>query len=212
MKTIAFLLFDDVEVLDFSGPFDVFSMSSIATGSDLFKLITVSRDGKCIKAIHGLEINPSHSIADIAPGDIDILIIPGGAIPVIDALGEGAYADLVEWIKGIAPSTKITASVCVGAFFAAKAGLFANLNATTHHGLLDRLVDWTKDQGTTVLRGPRYVDSGHEGPMIWSSAGVSAGIDMSFALLQALEGAEVRAKTQQLMEYNATTNWAAQTT
>ena len=223
MKTVAFLLFDKVEVLDFSGPFDVFSMASIAMRQELFKLITVSADGKPVEAIHGLRILPTCSIAECGPGDIDILIIPGGATDVIDAIEAGKHADLIDWIRAVSPKTEVTATICVGAFFGAVAGLFAERRATTHHAFLDKLADWTKDQGTTVVRGSRYVNSGANGPQIWSSAGVSAGIDLAFRLLKDQSdhakipgvsadqiGADVALKTQNLMEYNATTNWAAE--
>lgn len=213
MKKVAFLLYDDAEVLDFSGPFDVFSMSKVAYDDGLFDLMTLSRDGKPVTAIHGFKVCPTAGIGDVGPGDIDILIVPGGGPAVIKALGQGKHDDLVDWIGAVAPKTTATATVCVGAFFGAKAGLFANRRATTHHGFIGRLKDWTKDQGTEVIAGPRYVDGGGTRPAILSSAGVSAGIDLAFHMLERFasddpaKGRDARLATQNLMEWNGTTNW-----
>jgi transcriptional regulator GlxA family with amidase domain len=128
------------------------------------------------------------SIADHAP--LDVLIVPGG---VVDA--ELARADVIAWIARTAPTTRITASVCTGAFLLAKAGLLDGRRATTHWEDVDDLR--RQFPRVTVETGPAWIDEDR----IVTSAGISAGIDMSLHLVSRLAGEPLARETALQMEY-----------
>jgi transcriptional regulator GlxA family with amidase domain len=200
-----------MEVLDMTGPFDVFSMANIVkpkNNPNLFELFTVSQDGAPITAIHGLKIIPDFCIKTAPP--CDILIIPGGAKDVIDGILTDKYPDIIDWVSRQKGKTPVIASVCVGAFFAAKAGIFDTLKATTHHGFYD-VLEKTANGTFEVERGPRYVvNQITKTNIIASSAGVSAGLDLAFDLLLRLSSPETHQAVLTLMEYNQSIPWAEQ--
>lgn len=195
-----FLIFDEVEVLDFSGAFDVFSMSNFAAGERIFDLHTVSETGGLVTALHGLKIQPDYSFATCPTTDIDILIVPGFPPQKADEF-IARHPRVVSWIADRGESVEVLASVCVGALLVGKAGLFARLRATTHHSALGKLREYAPD--AKIIPGARYVDNGR----IMASAGVSAGLDLSFHILHKLCGAEIALRTANVMEYNWTVNW-----
>lgn len=240
MPVIYFVVFDQVEVLDFSGPFDVFSMAKIATRSNPYDLKLISADGAPITAIHGLKVSPDLALDQVNPKPNDIIILPGGTTDVINAIADGQLptaggksdpsslspaqqdklrqdcARIVRWLEGPAQNAGVICSICVGAFFAARAGLFAGQNSTTHHGFLDLLEKWVGTQSdlppsrrSDVQHGVRYATNPTGAPLVMSSGGVSAGIDLSFELLERILCPNARHRTQVLMEYNGTTNFGA---
>ena len=193
---VGILIFDDVEVLDFAGPFEVFSRTRTVAGSDSrrtddsapFETFTVARTRDVITAIGGLKVVPHYAWADAPP--IDILVIPGG-------FGTRALLNdsgTLVWIQAAAARSRQVTSVCTGALLLAKLGLLKDRRATTHWAGLDLLA--TIDPTIRVQRDQRVV---HDG--IFTSAGVSAGIDMSFALVQQLCGREVALETAHYIEY-----------
>lgn len=239
MPTIYFVVFDHSEVLDFSGAFDVFSMALIATRKEPYDLRVLSADGKMIRAIHEFKVVPDAALYDVTPGPADIIVVPGGTIDVIDAI-EGVQTELpeagftgrvmaadqenlkaqcqaiVDWLAGPAQNAGMICTVCIGAFFGAKAGIFAGRQATTHHQLLDRLNDWIgstsalpPDQRAEVLYGPRYAVNPDGAPLVVSSAGVSAGMDLAFYILGQVWNGDAVTKTERLMQYNGARNDAA---
>ena len=240
MATLYFVVFNQAEVLDFSGPFDVFSMARIATKSNPYDMKILSWDGKPIRGIHGFTVVPDGSIADVSPGKDDIVFIPGGATDIITAIGAGdpAYppapgdpsaltpeeqADLVKecaaivtWLQRDCQGAGLLATICVGAFFGARAGIFEGVMATTHHGFLDLLNKWIGSasalpcaQQAKIIDGARYVTNPNGAPLIMSSAGVSAGIDLAMFLLGQIMCPTAQRMTENLMEYNGTRNFAA---
>ena len=188
-KNTAILLFDDVEVLDFAGPFEVFAVTDELSEHQRLNVYTVARENRPVIARNGLSINPDYAIAD-AP-EPQIIIIPGGdgTRPV---LGQD---DIISWIAQAAVTSDKVLSVCSGALLLAKAGLLKGLKATTHHQVFDTLESLAPE--TVIVKDQRFVDNGK----IITSAGISAGIDMSLYVIEQLFGSEVADATADYMEY-----------
>lgn len=195
-KNIGILLFNEVEVLDFAGPFEVFSITTYKTSSDQpFKVHTVAQSKDLIRTRNGLKILPDYDFKD-AP-QFDILIIPGGygAEEI-----EIHNTELINWIKKNMDSVDIMASVCTGAFLLAEAGLLDGKQATTHWMDIDRLEkEYPK---VNVRRKVKFVDAS---PII-TSGGISAGINMSFYIIKKLLGEEIATATAKRMEYDLISN------
>lgn len=196
IRNIGIMIFDEVEVLDFAGPYEVFSQTRLSAGVESrssgetapFTVFTVAKTETAIRARGGLSINPDYSFSS-APA-IDLLLVPGG-------LGTRALLEDEEslnWIKQLSDQATRLASVCTGTLLLAKLGLLKNKKATTHWAALDLLI--SIDDSISIQAGQRYVDDG-----IITSAGVSAGMDMSLAIVQQLHGAEVAEDTARFMEY-----------
>ena len=193
---VGILLFEDVEVLDFAGPFEVFSRTRLVPGvesrrsdaSAPFDVFTVAREARPLKATGGLEVTPRYSFAD-APS-IDLLVVPGG-------FGTRVLLEddvTLDWIREVAKAANLVTSVCTGALLLAKAGLLGGRRATTHWSALDLLA--SMDPTMAVEREQRVVEDG-----IVTSAGVSAGIDMGLAVVERMHGRAVADETAHYMEY-----------
>ena len=193
--TVGIYLFDAVDVLDFAGPFEVFSTAARVHGRreppspPIFVVATVGRGFAPVVARGGLRVQPAFNLEDHPP--LDVLIIPGG---VVDA--EMDQPEVMAWLIRTAPATSVTASVCTGAFLLAQAGLLHGKQATTHWEDLAELRRLFPD--VDVVEGRRWVDLGS----IVTSAGISAGIDMSLHLVARLAGAELARKTALQMQYD----------
>ena len=189
-RAVAILIFDDVEVLDFCGPFEVFSVASSRRDPPPFRVFTVAGKAGPVVARNGLSVNPDFTLENCpAP---DLLIIPGGqgTRPLLKD------AALLDWIREQDSRCELTLSVCTGSLLLAQAGLLGGLRATTHWGSLDLLASLAPS--TRVLDDARYVDNG----WIITSAGISAGIDMSLHVVERLLGSEHAARTARHMEYD----------
>lgn len=190
MKNIAILIFNEVEVLDFCGPFEVFSVTGRSTNSPAFNVYTVAETAEPVLARNQLSVNPRYTVQDCP--EPDILLVPGGY-----GTRRAMYNKvLIEWIKTCSEKTELTVSVCTGALLLARAGLLEGLSATTHHMALDLLRDVAPN--TRVLNNSRVVDNGR----IILSGGISAGIDMSFYVVARLLGKETALETAKYMEYD----------
>ena len=190
MKNVAIFIFDDVEVLDFAGPFEVFNVAGEVNDPAAFRVYTVARTAEPIKARGKLAIVPHYTLADMPKPDI--LLIPGGlgTRPLIHD------EDIIAWIAEQYQHVERLLSVCTGSLLLAKAGLLDGLAATTHHESLDAL---RKLAPTATVRDDlRYVDNG----AIVTSGGISAGIDMALHIVQQTAGDNVLKKTLKEMEYN----------
>lgn len=194
---VGIFIFDQVEVLDFAGPFEVFSRtrlspdleSRLSDDSAPFQVFTIAKTLDPITAIGGLKIIPTHSFSKHP--SIDILIIPGG-------WGTRALLkedETLHWISSQAKKAQITASVCTGALLLAKLGLLKNRKATTHWASLDLLK--SIDSSIQIQKNIRFVED-----EIITSAGISAGIDMCFYLVEKICGKKVAQETARYMEYN----------
>jgi transcriptional regulator GlxA family with amidase domain len=193
MKNVAILIFDEVEVLDFCGPFEVFSVAGRGSGLDPFNVYTVAQTSGPVAARNNLSVNPAHTLADCPRPDV--LLVPGGYGTRREMHNEA----LTDWIRQSAEGVELLLSVCTGALLLAKAGLLEGLSATTHHGAFDLLREVAPK--TTVLESERVVDNGK----IILSAGISAGIDMSLYVVGRLLGEEQAEETARYMEYD----WSA---
>ncbi len=138
-----------------------------------YEVRTFSRDGEPLRTSSGLTITPDASLAD-APAGIDTLIVPGGS-GSREAAGDGA---LLEWISGAASGARRTAGVCTGAFLLAGAGLLAGRRATTHWASAQELA--RRHPEVRVDPEPIFLRDGK----IWTSAGVTAGMDLALALVE----------------------------
>lgn len=188
-KSVAILVFDDVEVLDFAGPFEVFSVANELRGYADFGVFTVAPRPGPLRARNGLRVVPDHTLLSCPP--VDVLVVPGG-------FGTRALAAdpvTIEWIRSRALAAELTLSVCTGSLLLAKAGLLDGLRVTTHHDLLDTLREMAP--AATVDPEARYHDNG----AIVTAAGISAGIDASLHLVSRLLGPGASAATAAYMEY-----------
>lgn len=189
-KKVSILMFDDVEVLDFAGPFEVFSVTSELNKEERpFAVLTVAEHLGAVSARNGLSVNPDCTISDCPPPDI--LIVPGG-------MGTRKLIDnsaVISWIKDCSQTAELVLSVCTGSLLLAKAGLLEGLTATTHHQALDLLRELAPN--TTVVGDRRFVDNGK----IITSGGIAAGIDMSLYVVGKLLGTAAAEKTANHMEY-----------
>lgn len=188
-RSLAIVLFDDVEVLDFCGPFEVFSVASRFTDPPAFHVVTVAEKDGPVLACHGLSVNSHHRLSDCPQPDL--LLVPGGQ----GTRKEMHNLALMGWIKQASVKAELVLSVCTGALLLAKAGLLDGLEATTHHGAIDLLRQTAPK--TTVRVNRRFVDNGR----VVCSAGIAAGIDMSLHVVGRLLGEEVAEKTAKQMEY-----------
>ncbi|HVU17842.1 MAG TPA: DJ-1/PfpI family protein [Candidatus Didemnitutus sp.] len=183
------LVFDEVEVLDFAGPFEVFAVTDSLNNQTLFQTTTIAENPGTIRARNGLKVVPEHTL-ESAPRP-QILIVPGGfgTRPLL------RRPALLEWIRQTARTAEIVASVCTGSLVLGAAGLLDGLGATTHHRAFDELR--TVAPHARVEEGRRFIDNGS----VVTAAGISAGIDMSLHLVSRLAGAEVARRTADYMEY-----------
>lgn len=192
-KTVAILLFDDVEVLDFAGPFEVFGVANELHGGSVFNVITVATARATIRAVNGLKILADHTLEDCpAP---DVLIVPGGA-GTRKLLNQPT---LLEWLRIKARTAEVVASVCTGSLVLGKIGLLDGLRTTTHHQCLDELR--AVAPAAIVDPSQRFHDNGK----ICCSAGISAGIDLCLHLVSRLLGPEAADPTARHMEYERRT-------
>lgn len=195
-RNVGILIFDNVEVLDFAGPFEVFSRTRLVFGPESrrsddsapFHVFTVARTSDPVTATGGLVVVPQHGFAD-APR-IDLLVVPGGfgTRPLLHD------EETLGWIRRTAASAQQVTSVCTGSLLLGKAGLLEGRRATTHWAALDLLE--SLGTGASVQRDLRVVDDG-----IITSAGVASGIDMSFYVVERLCGREVADETARYIEY-----------
>ncbi|MBS1810924.1 MAG: DJ-1/PfpI family protein [Acidobacteria bacterium] len=190
MRNVAILIFDEVEVLDFCGPFEVFAVTGARSPGKPFQVFTVAENLTPITARNGLSVNPNFSLADCPQADI--LIIPGGygTRPLLQ------NQVVIDWIKEQASGAELIMSVCTGALLLAKAGLLENLSATTHFNAMNELRKVAPN--TQICPDQRIVDNGR----ILTSAGISAGIDLSFHAVARLLGREAAQETARWMEYD----------
>lgn len=194
MKTptvVAILLFDDVEVLDFAGPFEVFSVAAeLLNDHRELRVVTVAESPGEIRAIGGLRIRPERTIAELTGPDV--LVVPGG-----DGTRREMYNEsLLRWVTTVHGRAGLTLSVCSGARLLARAGLLDGLRVTTHHQVLEHLRELAP--AAFVESNPRYIDAGR----IVTTGGISAGIDGAFHVVARFWGEDAARATAAYMEYD----------
>jgi transcriptional regulator GlxA family with amidase domain len=191
-RTVAVVLYDAVEILDFAGPTQVFAAAGNGVDDqEAFKVYTVGKANAPALSHGVLKITPTYSFED-APLP-DILVLPGGNSNVII---EDKKA--MEWIGRATAKAEITMSVCTGAFILGKLGLLKGKTVTTWYGAVDRLRKAVPD--ANVQDGRRFVDNGR----IITTAGVSAGIDGALHVVARLHGRGAADDTARYLEYRWT--------
>lgn len=186
---VGIFIYENAEVLDFSGPFEVFSTANRLSALDeVFNVFLVAEEVRPVNARGGYSVNPHYCFKDHPK--IDVLVVVGGVHT--EELGKPS---VINWISTVSKSATIVASVCTGAFLIAQAGLLVNLKVTTHWEDIKDLQESYPD--LTVIDNQRWVD---EGKFV-TSGGISAGIDMSLHLVSKLTGTKLAAKTAKQMEY-----------
>jgi transcriptional regulator GlxA family with amidase domain len=188
-RRVGILLFEEVEVLDVCGPYEVFSVAGRRHGLIPFEVRLVAETLGPVTGRNGFIFTPHECWADAAP--FDLLVVPGGP----GARRAMHHPATLAWVREQAAAAELLLSVCTGALILATAGLLEGLAATTHHGALELLRESTPR--TRLLSGRRVVDNGR----IVTSAGVAAGIDMSLHIVGRLLGPALARDAAEYMEY-----------
>ncbi len=189
-RNLAILIFDDVEVLDFAAPFEVFAVTSELNNYEPFNVFLVAETQRIFKAVNGLRVVPDYEISNCPSPDI--LVVPGG----VGTRHQMNNQKLITWIKQVSDRAELVMSICTGARLLAKAGLLDGLEITTHHEVYDELRQLVPT--ATVNERKRFVDRGQ----IITTGGISAGIDGSLYVVNKLLGQEIVRKTAIYMEYD----------
>jgi transcriptional regulator GlxA family with amidase domain len=183
-RTVLFLAFPGLIDLDLAGPMQVFSTSSARIGpmdgGPAYRIVVASHGGGPIALSSGLEIT-TQSLDGVEAADVDTLIVPGGARegqPVADP-------GVVGWLRDHASAARRVCSVCVGAFVLGEAGLLAGRAATTHWRWTAELQ--ARHPACEVRSGPIFVRDGQ----VWTSAGVTTGIDLALHLVEQDHGRRI---------------------
>lgn len=190
--TFAVLVFDEVEVLDLGGPFEVFStagrLARTAADEPLLRVLTVAAAGHPVRARGGLKVVPDHTLDEDPP--FDVLVVPGGVTAAVEA-----DADVLDWLARRRKTSALTFSICTGAFLLASTGALNGRPATTHWEDREELARRWPD--IRLRTDVRWVDDGD----IVTSAGISAGIDASLHIVGRLFGEQLARRTARQMEY-----------
>jgi transcriptional regulator GlxA family with amidase domain len=190
---VGILIFPGVEVLDFTGPFETFSVATRVAKRDRvdasYKAFFVAENSGILSARYDFLVKPHYGFADHP--HIDLLLIPGGIMEQ-----PRSSATTIDWIKRSAESSQLVTSVCTGAFLLAQAGLLHGLKATTHWEDIDDLR--REFPAIDVVENQAWVDAAR----VVTSAGISAGIDMSLHLVARLHGEPLACATARQMVYH----------
>ena len=190
MKQLGILIFDDVEVLDFAGPFEVFSVANQLSGYTLLEVHTFSQTTLPIRARNGLQVVPDHSISSLPT--LDYVVLPGG-----DGTKKVVQnTSIIEEIKQRVLSSEWTMTVCSGSRILGKAGFLEQNPYCTHHEVYESIQELVP----SALPQPdlRYIQTDDR---IWTAAGISAGIDLALHLTEVTFGKELALATAKYMEY-----------
>jgi transcriptional regulator GlxA family with amidase domain len=193
-KRVGILLFNDIEVLDFCGPFEVFSVARLdeehrRQAPSPFDVLLVAETQDTITTTGGMKVLPMASFEGCPP--LDILVVPGGMGTRKEMLNEA----VLTFVRDQAAKVELVASVCTGALILGKAGLLSGLRATTHWRSLDLLRELFPD--VRVDDASQVVDEGK----IMTSAGIAAGIDLALGVVERFYGEAVARATARHMEY-----------
>src|SRR5215218_6090584 len=195
-RNLAILLFEGVQIIDYTGPYEVFG-HAWAGEKPAFNIYTVAEKSGPITTSMGMSVNPRYTFAN-AP-KADVIVLPGGGVN--DHLENRA---VMQWVEESSKDAEVVLSVCNGAFFLAKAGLLDGLKATTFAGMIDDLR--TAAPKARIVDDQRWVDNGK----IITTAGLSSGIDGSLHVIEKLMGRGYAQRAALGMEYNwqPELNWA----
>lgn len=182
------LLFEDVEELDFVGPWEVFGGLRLA-GKDT-EVVAISQTGEPVRCANGLRVIPDHGFETAPP--LDVVLVPGG----LGTRKEIENPVLLDWLREAGRDCKWVTSVCTGSQLLHGAGFTKGRRITTHWGFVQALREQAKD--ATVLDDVRYIADGN----IVTAAGVSAGIDMALWLVGQIWDEELARTIQHYIQYD----------
>ncbi len=190
-KRIGIFIYDDAEVLDFAGPFEVFSVTSQLENHSLAEVFIVAPKQELVTAVNGLKVMPDYSIHHHPP--IDILIISGGqgSKVVMNDL------NVIDWLKRAQASAEITLSICSGARLLAKANLLDSRPFCTHHEVYEHVLRLAPT--AIPCYDQRFIQTDDQ---LYTSGGISAGIDLSFFVVEKIWGVSQAHATASYMEYH----------
>ncbi|MEL6306438.1 MAG: DJ-1/PfpI family protein [Bacteroidota bacterium] len=189
-RNVGILIFDGAEVLDFAGPFEVFAVTSEINDFGLFDVFTVSESLEPVSAVNGLSVNPDYDYTNCP--QLDILILSGGS----GTRELMQNQKTLDWISKVHQNTEITVSICSAARLLAVLELLHEQPYCTHHLVYDHLQELVPTG--IPQKDKRFVNSGK----IYTSGGISAGIDVSFHIVEKLHGTVTAEKTAAYMEYD----------
>jgi transcriptional regulator GlxA family with amidase domain len=195
MKQLGILIFDDVEVLDFAGPFEVFSVANQLADYKILEVYTVALSKEVIRAKNGLQVLPDKSLDQL--DRLDYLVLPGGdgSKKVIQ------NQPLMATLQSLVSQTKWTMSVCSGSRILGKSGFLDQKPYCTHHEVYESMASLVPSG--TPKSNHRFIQSDTR---IWTAAGISAGIDLALHLVELTFGKELALATATYMEYNPNPN------
>jgi transcriptional regulator GlxA family with amidase domain len=191
---VGILIFPEVEVLDFCGPFEVFSITRLDEGRrrqdpSPYEVLVIAEFPGVVVATGGLKVVPDHCLEDCPP--LDVLVVPGGW----GTRREMNNDRLIDWLGERAREVTTLTSVCTGSLLLGKAGLLDGKRATTHWRVLEEMRGWFP--AMDVIDDQHVVEDGN----VITSAGISAGIDMALRVVARHHGDAVARATARYMEY-----------
>ena len=191
MKQLGILIFDDVEVLDFAGPFEVFSVANQLSGYKILEVHTIASNKEVIRAKNGLQVIPDKSLDQL--DRLDYLVLPGGdgSKKVIQ------NQPLMTTLQSLVSQTEWTMSVCSGSRILGKSGFLDQKPYCTHHEVFESMASLVPSG--TPKPNHRFIQSDTR---IWTAAGISAGIDLALHLVELTFGKELALTTASYMEYS----------
>lgn len=188
-RNLAIFIFEGVQIIDYTGPFEVFGQAHGSGHQRLFNVYTVAEKAAPITTAMGMTVIPKYTFENMPKADV--LLVPGGGVnPHVE------NPSVIKWVQQTAGGAEYVMSVCNGAFYLGKAGLLDGLTATTYYGLIDELKALAPK--ARVVTDQRFTDNGK----IVTTAGLSSGIDGALHLVEKIAG---RGKAQEIalnMEYH----------
>lgn len=188
MRTVGIVIYDNVEVLDACGPFEVFATTRDEDGKPLLRVLLIAERPGPVTAVGGMQFIPNVTYSSCPR--LDLLVVPGGAGRKV----QQHHDPTLQFVRRQAFASELVLSVCTGVFILGYARLLENVAITTHFSALNELRQAMPD---CEVREERFVDAGH----IITSAGISAGIDMSLHVVARLFGPATARRTALRMEY-----------
>lgn len=188
-RNVAILVFDDVEILDFAGPFEVFAVADELGGHTQFHTFTVATKPGTVRARNGLKVVPDFTLENCPPPHV--IVVPGG----VGCRALMRMPSLHEWLRLKSRTAEVVMSVCTGSFVLAAAALLNGLRVTTHHACFAELREFAPQ--LDLVEAARFTDNGR----VLTAAGISAGIDCSLHVVRRLLGSAAAEATARYMEY-----------
>lgn len=201
-RDIAIFAFDGVQLLDVTGPASVFGAANTAAGHPCYRLHVVSRKGGEVRSNSGVGL-VTRALGEVAPASLDSMFVAGGDASALHAAT--AYPDIGHWLAQASRHARRFGSVCTGVFLLAHFGLVDGKRVATHWESCAELA--RRYPQLAVDANALYVEDGR----VWSSAGVSSGIDMALAIVERdLGGAIAGAVAKELVVYARRPGYQAQ--